>query len=248
MRTCLVLPHESADGAWNMAVDEAMLASVVEAPDQAYFRTYEWTEPTLSLGYFQSWKLAEADPRLKDAPLVRRPTGGGAIWHHREITYAIALGASHPSARRGGSLYLDVHAAIARALSEQGVHALRRGLSNAHTAADRPFLCFEDRDAEDLVVGQSKIVGSAQRRRAGAILQHGSILLAHSPAIVDLPGALELAGTAIDAKAWAPQLASVIPAMLGLNTELSTFSMELRERANILKTRVYLANTWNYRR
>src|SRR2546421_10060311 len=94
-----VLPHATSDGPGNMALDEALLDAVAADPSAAVFRTYEWSVPTLSLGYFQGVAEAEADPRWREGPLVRRPTGGGAIWAHHELTHALAVPRPPPPAR-----------------------------------------------------------------------------------------------------------------------------------------------------
>ena len=118
-RSCVVMPHSIASGATNMAIDEAMLdRAAVEGG--ATVRTYEWAEPTLSLGYFQAIADVDADVRFQGQAVVRRPTGGGAIWHDGDLTYALAIPASHPSARRHVELYEVVHEAIARALGDFG--------------------------------------------------------------------------------------------------------------------------------
>lgn len=249
MFPCRILSHETADGPANMALDEALLNAVAATPEFAYFRTYEWTEPTLSLGYFQRFSEAKDDPRLREAALVRRPTGGGAIWHHHEVTYAIIMPSAHPSARRGGTLYHDVHAAIAQAFQEEGAPVVRRGSLNP-IAGDsaRPFLCFQDRDAEDLVLSGSKVVGSAQRRRAGAVLQHGSILLARSNTIPELPGAEDLAAITRLRSFWAERLRTIIPAALGLTPVATSLTPADREHASELEATVYRTSAWNQRR
>ncbi len=110
-----------------MARDEALLDLVTREPGSAALRTYGWTEPTLSLGYFQTIAEARTDPRWRDVPIVRRPTGGGAIWHDRELTYALAVPRAHPLSRRSGELYRGVHEAIAELLHALGADARRRG-------------------------------------------------------------------------------------------------------------------------
>ena len=117
---CHVLPHETANGPVNMALDEALLERVAGGAGTAFLRTYGWTTPTLSLGYFQRLTEVQADPRFRSVPLVRRLTGGGAIWHHHEVTYALVVAANHPLAHPSTGLYEAVHAAIADALSERG--------------------------------------------------------------------------------------------------------------------------------
>ena len=84
--------------------------SVAGGAGTAYLRTYGWTIPTLSLGYFQHLAEVRADPRWSNVPLVRRLTGGGAIWHHHELTYALVVPGEHPLARPSTELYHAVHA------------------------------------------------------------------------------------------------------------------------------------------
>ena len=102
MLRCRVLPHEVGDGPTNMATDEALLESVAAKASSAVVRTYSWSVPTLSLGYFQPIARAEAEPRWRGVPIVRRPSGGGALWHDREVTYAVVVPRSHPLSRRSG--------------------------------------------------------------------------------------------------------------------------------------------------
>jgi lipoate-protein ligase A len=245
---CRVLPHETADGPALMALDEALLDAVAADPSAAAFRTYEWDPPTLSLGYFQATADVAADPRWRGVPVVRRPTGGGAIWHHHEVTYALVVPRGHPLARRSGDLYRAVHSAIADLLRARGVAAGRRGETPQAVAADRPFLCFADRDPEDVVAGGSKLVGSAQRRRSGAVLQHGSVLLARSPATPELPGASDLAPVAAERSAWAALLRDEIPAALGLRPHADEVTRAERERAAALERAVYRRPSWTARR
>ncbi|HEY2155573.1 MAG TPA: biotin/lipoate A/B protein ligase family protein [Isosphaeraceae bacterium] len=247
MEACRVLPHESGDGAENMALDEALLDSVAADPSAAVVRTYSWPAPTLSLGYFQPIALAESDPRWRGVPIVRRPTGGGALWHDREVTYAVIIPAGHPLARRSADLYRAVHGALAGLLTEAGVEARRRGAAGAAPDA-KPFLCFADRDAEDVVAGPAKLVGSAQRRRAGAVLQHGSILLAGSSRTPELPGLAEVANVAIEPAAWARRIAESIPPTLGLASFRGEISSEERATASRLAAEVYRNPAWTRKR
>src|SRR5882724_9809402 len=79
-----------AHGAWNMAVDEALLESAA-VDGIATLRLYQWSEPTLSLGYFQPAADRQTHPASRECPLVRRASGGGAILHDRELTYSLAI-------------------------------------------------------------------------------------------------------------------------------------------------------------
>ena len=245
---CLVLPFEVADGPANMALDEALLDEVAEDPTHAVLRTYGWSSPTLSLGYFQKVADAEADPRWRDAQIVRRPTGGGAIWHHHEITYAVVLPGDHALSRPGGDLYRATHTAIVAVINAQGIAAGRRGASPESFTGDRPFLCFTDRNPEDIVSGGFKLVGSSQRRRSGALLQHGSVLLVRSAMIPSLAGLDDLSPIRKDVNSWSELLLGSIPAALGLLARPSDVSGPARRRAEDLRRDVYRDPSWTRRR
>jgi lipoate-protein ligase A len=219
-----LLEHREGSGAWHMAADQALLDAVDREPSAAVFRTYIWSEPTLSLGYFQPIAEARADRRWEGMPIVRRPSGGGALWHERELTYAVVVPRTHVLARHPSDLYRALHEAVAAWLRDQGWPAMRRSTITGSPAresassAGRPFLCFLDRDPEDVVVAGTKIVGSAQRRRPRAVLQHGSILRARSAVTPEIPGLADLGvGASFERiEAWARTLPRVFAAALDL--------------------------------
>jgi lipoate-protein ligase A len=252
--TCQLLTYEDATGPANMALDEALLQQVALQPDVAYLRTYGWGIPTLSLGYFQHLSEAMSETRWQAVPVVRRATGGGAIWHHHELTYALALPARHPLARRSVSLYRAVHAAIAAVFREYGLEihprVTRGSARSAERSAPRPFLCFSDSDPEDLVISGNKVVGSAQRRRSGAILQHGSILLRGSERTPELRGICDLADVPVEPDSWAVAIGQEIARWL----ELAPCPCEhvardaLHSRAVELQRSVYQNEAWTARR
>jgi lipoate-protein ligase A len=246
---CRIFLFESADGPSNMALDEALLDAAAADPSFAALRTYGWSLPTLSLGYFQKIGEAEADPRWGGVPIVRRPTGGGAIWHHHEVTYALVLPSTHPLARQRVDLYHRVHDAIAETLRAQGVEARRRGSASHPTGEGRPFLCFTDHDPEDIVSRGVKIVGSAQRRRSNAILQQGSLLLERSPTTPGLPGAVDLAPTASpEPRQWSLMMGDQLPAALGLVPSIEPLPAAIRLRGAELEREVYRNDSWNRKR
>ncbi len=245
--SCRVLPHEVGDGPRLMALDEALLDSVAADPTAAVVRTYAWATPTLSLGYFQGIAQAGADPRWRGAPIVRRPTGGGALWHDREVTYAVVVPDTHPAARPSSALYRATHEAIAEGLRSRGVAASRRG-AVPPSDGSRPFLCFADRDAEDVVCSGFKVVGSAQRRRSGAVLQHGSLLLARSPTTPELPGLADLTPIDAGAASWAAFLLSILPDALGLAPRSDDVRPSEATRADALRALVYGDAAWTQRR
>lgn len=174
-----------------MALDEALLESAVEGAPAA-MRWYQWEEPTLSLGYFQSPE--EVPPAFAAAkiPVVRRLSGGGAILHDQEWTYSLALPAEHPHAAKPSELYLTIHRALIRVLREAGYHVCLRKEAPEATGMAGAFLCFSRGDDFDVVLGSHKVLGSAQRRRRGAVLQHGSLVLRASLRAPQFPGLFEL--------------------------------------------------------
>lgn len=176
-----------------MQLDGLMLDQAVQGA--AAFRFYRWDEPTVSLGHFQAVANEPVPARFAGLPVVPRLSGGGAILHDQELTYSIALPASHALSTNPSQLYDIVHEALIAGLAEQGVVCQMRG---AAAFADASFLCFSRGDARDIVIGQQKIVGSAQRRRRGAILQHGSLLLRQSTYAPEFPGVEELCGVIVN--------------------------------------------------
>src|SRR5690606_18263998 len=207
----VIIEPEPAGGAWNMAVDEVLLESALRH-GICTLRWYRWREPTLSLGYFQSPDDPLIDDRFCALPVVRRLSGGGAILHDRELTYSCAIGVQHPLAAEPASLYKTMHAAIVAELARVGVEVAPRGI--AEKGLDANFLCFSRGDANDLVIAAHKVLGSAQRRRRGAVLQHGSLLLERSPLAPEYPGIADLSGVAASA-IDVSRLADVTAAVLG---------------------------------
>ena len=160
-------------GAANMAADCAMLDLAIRTGD-AIVRVYTWRTPTVSFGRHQRAR-GVYDSALVHADgyeIVRRPTGGRAILHARELTYAVAMPVTGPL--RESHAY--VTALIATALRALGVAAAP---APAESRATRPGAapCFDVPAEGELVVEGAKLVGSAQVRRDGGLLQHGSILV-----------------------------------------------------------------------
>lgn len=169
---------EPGSGARNMAVDHALLQSV-QAGARPVLRLYLWDPPTLSFGRNQRAVDVYDPARAAGAGIavVRRPTGGLAVLHDRELTYCVLA----PLALLGGprQAYGRINDALVRALQSLGVAAARAGSGRAR-APDRDTIepCFTEPAQGEVVVAGRKLVGSAQRCEAQALLQHGSILLA----------------------------------------------------------------------
>lgn len=177
MRQWRFIYDQPLPGAVNMAVDDAILEHVLNGQSPPTLRLYAWSPPCLSLGYGQ--KLHDADLERIAAfgwTAVRRPTGGRAILHTDELTYSVTVPADHPLAQ------IDIVTSY-RQISAALVDALQRlGLSpQAERATDMPrnpgAVCFEIPSHYEITVEGRKLVGSAQVRRKGALLQHGSLPL-----------------------------------------------------------------------
>ena len=173
VRRLLVSPP--GDGATNMAIDEALLRRVGQH-GETLFRVYGWTRPTVSLGRNQPargcYDLALAERRGID--FVRRPTGGRAILHHREITYSVAA----PIAAFGSlsESYRAINRLLLEALRALGVSA-EEATSSSRAPVPSLAPCFDSPVVGELVSDGRKLVGSAQVRDGNAFLQHGSVLV-----------------------------------------------------------------------
>jgi lipoate-protein ligase A len=155
-----------------MATDEAMLDAVA-AGAPPVMRLYRWVTPALSLGRFQPDDDVDVDAcRRLGVEVVRRPTGGQGLLHGADLTYSVAM--PRPSGAAGGvdAVYAWLAGALVAGLAGVGVEA-------AIARHDGPAgpVCFAGQQGADLRVGDRKVCGSAQVRRDGAVLQHGSILL-----------------------------------------------------------------------
>lgn len=178
-RAWRLLIDGEADGAWNMAVDEALLESQAgpDASERPTLRLYSWRPGTLSLGKRQSAQTSHSPEFLRRAGigLVRRPTGGGAVLHELERTYAVVGRLGEPPFPGGVVAgYRLIAGALRDALSALGAKVEVRPAAVGREGAEGP-VCFETASVHELTVAGRKIVGSAQLRRRGAFLQHGSI-------------------------------------------------------------------------
>lgn len=234
----------------NMAIDQSLLESA-DQEGRPSLRLYQWSEPTLSIGYFQ--KLRERAQHVPSASLscVRRSTGGGAIVHHHELTYSIAM-PTNGGATAGPrlDLYERTHQAVVEMLAEFGIRVVPfRLLAASNEGSDKePFLCFQRRTSEDLIISGYKVLGSAQRTSRRAILQHGSLLLKASPWAPELPGVADLTSRAIPADQLAESLAGVLARRLSIDWVEQPISEVERARAVRIEAERFAASRWQERR
>jgi lipoate-protein ligase A len=163
------------DGPDNMALDEALMARARQT-GETVLRTYSWLGPTLSLGRNQRARGLYDTAALYAAgvAVIRRPTGGRALLHHREITYSVTAPARSDEAV--APMYGRINALLVNALRALGASVTIAGASGrAATPTARP--CFAEPAAGELSYEGRKLAGSAQYRDDGALLQHGSILV-----------------------------------------------------------------------
>ena len=168
-------------GAWNMAVDDDLLRAAC-CTGAAFLRLYRWDPPCLSFGRHEPALTRYDRSRIEALGLdvVRRPTGGRAVWHEHEVTYAVAA----PIARFGSlrDSYRAIHERLAAALRRLGADATLAPDAPAHGLG--AGACFAAPVGGEVLVAGRKVIGSAQVRRGSAFLQHGSILLDGSQGVV----------------------------------------------------------------
>lgn len=255
MRTATLLIDPPLPGVENMARDEALLASCADADAAPVVRLYAWSQPTISLGYFQGYCEYESLPApAGDLPVVRRTTGGGAILHDLELTYSIVIGVDHPLvAGRPVDLYRRVHEAIIRVIGSAGRLAVDGGATCDASAQRGPFFCFERRHALDVVIDEGalgeggggaprKIAGSAQRRTRTAILQHGSLML-DSRFSQQVCATWSEQGGPGDYKEAARRLAPFLARSLGVEFILGAWQPDVLSAADRLHVR-YASAAW----
>ena len=244
-----------ASGTYNMALDEALMRESARTGN-AYFRLYGWETATLSLGRNQRarghYDLESA--KTLGVAIVRRPTGGRALLHNREITYSVAMPARDAGA--AAMAYAFINEVLLDGLQRLGVKAVKAtGVSHAPPGL-RP--CFDEPSAHEIVVGGRKLVGSAQWRRGGTLLQHGSILVRDDQGIIPrlMREPLDTAPAAAslgEALGWDPGLADAVEplcaaleARMGANVE--PFDPRAIGDDVAALQRTYADDEWTWRR
>ena len=176
-----------ATGAANMARDRELLDDLVAGRRPATLRFYSWNPACISLGLGQSEEILDMEAvRAAGLDVVRRPTGGQALLHDRELTYSVVASQQDPVV--GGTLMQSYHAiseALLAGLATLGIRG-EGAPCEPRPASGLTPICFASASAEEVLVGGRKLIASAQWRSRGAFLQHGSLLLQDRQG--DLPG------------------------------------------------------------
>lgn len=212
------------DAAFNMAADEVLLAGAGSAP---LLRLYRWEQPAISFGYF--FRFAAARAAFPDREMVRRWTGGGLVEHSDDFTYSLLVPAEEPLARLAArDAYGEIHLAIAQALRRAGLETGPLELSHA-PAGPAGGACFANPAPRDLLAGNRKIAGAAQRRTRGGLLHQGSVLLPSAP-----PG-------------WREKLGEALPGALAESPSPRPFSLADAEASRRLAEAKYATTAWRER-
>jgi lipoate-protein ligase A len=166
------------DGATNMAIDEAILHALADGLGHPTLRFYQWKPACLSLGYNQHYaEVDEAACARLGYTWVRRPTGGRAILHTDELTYSVIVPIDDP--RMVGGI-VESYRRLSTGLLA-GLRALGADVFQAQTEkvlnAERSAVCFDTPSNYEITVNGKKLIGSAQVRRRGMVLQHGTLPL-----------------------------------------------------------------------
>ncbi|MEN4010911.1 MAG: lipoate--protein ligase family protein [Chloroflexota bacterium] len=175
-----LIKSSPASGAWNMALDEAILESVAAQKSPSTLRLYAWQPACLSLGYAQPFRDVDLRSLLEHGwEVVRRPTGGRAILHTDELTYSITAPQNEP--RVAGTIlesYRRLSTALVKALQLLGLPAEAEQEYPLPSGSQvNGAVCFEVPSNYEITVAGKKLIGSAQARRHKSVLQHGSLPL-----------------------------------------------------------------------
>lgn len=173
----------ASPGDFNMQADEVLLEAVGAGRSPSVLRLYRWDPPAISLGYNQDPERELDLPRVRGAGIdvVPRLTGGRAVLHWEELTYSVICreGCSRLGASPGGA-YREIGRALVAGLRAFGapvdLHRQEAGQGGRSTPESPKPPCFASTSKWEVTCRGRKLVGSAQRRIRGAILQHGSIL------------------------------------------------------------------------
>jgi lipoate-protein ligase A len=178
------IPFKLLNAFENMAIDEAIFRENQRRDTPPTLRFYGWSPPSVSLGYFQeTYREIDVEACIRShIDIVRRPTGGKAVLHEHDITYAVVAKESYPLFPPNIlGTYRIISGCISDALSELGINT--EMFADGRVSGDDLLkaVCFSSPSNYELLVNKRKICGSAQVRSHGVFLQHGSILLDFDP-------------------------------------------------------------------
>jgi lipoyl(octanoyl) transferase len=258
-----VIRHEAMAGSQNMAVDEAILNAVITGNAPWTIRFYQWLTPSLTLGYFQKSSDINRDACMRlGIPVVRRITGGRAVFHDRELTCSVVMPVPQGAAGSVRETFRAINGALLEGLACFGIE----GAFSPHRRQKEGSspLCFEASAQYEVLVKGKKILGSAQTRRKGVLLQQGALPLSldrdkmlqcFNEDSHAAPGEGEAVKGLLDYTALPLEENTLIEAFVrGFHRALAVPVMEgaleegeLQEARHLEKNR-YSNDDWNYRR
>ncbi|MDO8586613.1 MAG: biotin/lipoate A/B protein ligase family protein [Armatimonadota bacterium] len=227
-----LIEHGPGGAHWNMAVDEALFRSFSGGETPAVVRFYGWDSPAISLGRFQRVE-GSIDVELckgQGIALVRRPTGGRAVFHGTDVTFSIV------KENDGGSVaesYRELGEAVAAELSSIGIPAVAFSESSGRRAMRSETNCFNLKSRFEVGVNGRKALGSAQFRTDRAILQQNSLILGNG------------AVTGVDLEAVRGAVRAAIRQAFGVTLNASFLSKEEESTAEELVRGKYGVDLWN---
>lgn len=204
----------AASAAWNMALDEALLLTAAKR-GRPLLRVYAWEKPSVSFGYFQRYPA----PLANAYDAVRRPTGGGVVYHIDDTTYTVVVPPGHAFYEmKTAEAYCALHKAVAAAFGSQPA------LHDAPIGSPRgQYECFQKPVHGDVVADGRKLAGGAQRRTKSGMLHQGSIA----------------------AKLSAEQIKRGFQEALGVEFEIYELTDDEKTRAEKLVREKYATDAWN---
>lgn len=180
MQKWRVIKNKTYDGAMNMAIDEAITISYKEGKCKPTLRFYSWNPSCLTIGYFQKLESEVDIKKCKELNIdcVRRATGGRAVLHQNELTYSIIVGEDNELMDKSiNSSYKFISEGIVNGLKLEGIEVDNLSKGERISREKLSAACFNAHASYEITINDKKVVGSAQHRHDGVILQHGSIVL-----------------------------------------------------------------------
>lgn len=240
----------------NMAIDEALLSSKMPV-----LRFYRWKPAGLSIGYFQPVKEFNFENLKKSkVDLVRRLTGGNAVLHDKELTYSFIID-EEKMPKSIVESYKEISKGLLQGLRNLGLKAV---MNEDVAKGKKSAVCFNDSSWYEIIVNGKKIVGSAQKRVNGKLLQHGAVLIDAdvekycslfnncSPELIKkvkgrMTSINEELGKKVDYKKTAEAMKNGFEGALGIEFEESELSEDEKKLAEKLYREKYSKEEWNFK-
>ncbi len=234
-----LLVHTKGSPAWNMAVDEALFASAIEKKSLPCLRVYTWKNPCATFGCFVDYErvrhfLSETFPRRFRFCAVRRPTGGGIVLHGDDLTFSLC-GETQPffGVRDVQETYEKIHRAVVAGFSKAAFFAQELFINEEDEKeknSEQPGVCFQAPVRHDVMKGEKKFAGGAQRRSGNFFLHQGTIQLE--------------AGTLSFTEALSA-LCGGFREEFDAEFQISTLSADEKSKTKRLESIKYCAKSWN---